>query len=965
MSSTQAPAQRRRSPILPTLGVAAVLVVLFVLFTQLWTDRLWFQALGYSQVYGITLLTRVGLFVGFGLITAGIVVGNIASAFRLRPPMRSAEVTSDLLERGRELLETRLVQVLIGIGVVIGLFAGTVATSQTTTFLAWLKSTPFGTADPRFGIDISFFVFDYPWYRLVASSLMTALVLSAIGAALVHYMMGALRYARGRRLATNKAAAHVSILLGATLLLYAVQQWLDRYAFQLTNDGLLTGLTYTDDNARITAKTILTAIAVLCALVFFANAVLRRWIFPVLATALLVLSGIVVGAVYPAVVQGISVRPDEPDKERPYIERHIQATRDAYDVAGVEIEDYTATTDAKPGQLKADAEALPGIRLIDPAVVGPTYEQLQQVRGYYAFNKPLDVDRYTIDGEETDAVVAVREMDIGGLENQSWNNVRTVYTHGYGLVSAYGNRRQASGEPDWISKDIPPVGEINQPEPRVYYGEIQDDYSIVGRQEGEGPLELDTPGGGEGSAPQLTTYAGTGGVGVGNLVNRLLYATRFADANILLSDRVNDQSKIIYDRTPKERVQAAAPWLTTDSDTYPAVVEGRIVWIVDGYTTSNSYPNSQRLSMVNATDGQTAPATLGNSVNYVRNSVKAVVDAYDGTVTLYEWDTEDPILKTWQKVFPDSVKAKSEISDDLLAHLRYPMDLFKLQREILARYHVTDPALWYQQSDLWQIPADPVATSGANEQPYYLSVKWPGDDDAIFSNTAVYVPNGRSNLAAYMAVNAEGSSPDYGQLRILRMSDTRQIDGPGQTFNAITNDTAVAQRLRLFIQGSAQVTYGNLLTLPVGGGLLYVQPVYTQREGSEGSYPLLRFVVVRFGETVGTGDTLQEALDEVFQGDAGVDTGEEPIEGGVPGDPADPANPPPDPSTPADPPTDPPAEPPTGKVDEAAANKALDEATKAYADAEKALKDGDLAEYQKQNKAADAAIKRAVKALGR
>ena len=486
----------------------------------------------------------------------------------------------------------------------------------------------------------------------------------------------------------------------------------------------------------------------------------------------------------------------------------------------------------------------------------------------------------------------------------------------------------------------------------------------MGRSEGEGPIELDTPGGGEGSAPQLNTYAGKGGVSVGSLFNRLLYATRFADANLLLSDRVNDQSKIIYDRTPKERVQAAAPWLTTDSDTYPAVVEGRIVWIVDGYTTSNSYPNSQRLSMVNATDGQTSPATLGNSVNYVRNSVKAVVDAYDGTVKLYEWDTEDPILKTWQKVYPGSVTPKSEISDDLLAHLRYPMDLFKLQREILGRYHVTDPGLWYQQTDLWQIPKDPVSKSSANEQPYYLSVKWPGDDDAIFSNTAVYVPNNRSNLAAYMAVNAEGSSKDYGQLRILRMSDTRQIDGPGQTFNAITNDTAVAQRLRLFIQGSAQVTYGNLLTLPVGGGLLYVQPVYTQREGSEGSYPLLRFVVVRFGETVGTGDTLQEALDEVFKGDAGVDTGEEPITGGTPdGEPA-PENPD-EPGSPSAAPSDPPTQAPTGKVDEAAANKALDEASAAYEAAQKALTDGDLAEYQKQNKAAEAAIKRAVRALGR
>jgi uncharacterized membrane protein (UPF0182 family) len=669
---------------------------------------------------------------------------------------------------------------------------------------------------------------------------------------------------------------------------------------------------------------------------------------PVIGLTLMLLSAIVLGVVYPGAVQYFSVRPDEPDKERPYIEKNITATRAAYGVDDVEITDYSAKTTATANQLRADAEALPGIRLIDPAVVGPAYEQLQQVRGFYSFPKVLDVDRYTIDGAQTDAVVAVRELDQQQIDTQAqnWNNLRTVYTHGYGLVAAYGNRRQAGGEPEWIAKDIPPTGKLSEHEPRIYFGELHSGYSIVGAPAGQPPIELDTPGGGEGGNPKTFTYTGTGGVDIGNLWRRVLYAAKFADVNILLSDRVNEASKIIYDRTPNERVAKAAPWLKVDSDAYPAVVEGRVVWILDGYTTSNSYPYSNRVSLNRVTsDSQSNQGTVGvqpdTDINYMRNSVKAVVDAYDGTVKLYEWDETDPVLKTWQKAFPDTVLPKADISADLKSHLRYPEDFFKVQREILARYHVTDPGAWYQQSGLWEVPNDPVigANSSAKETPYYLSVKWPTDQKAIFSLTSVYVPRGRSNLAAYMAVNADASSADYGRLRILRMSDTTQIDGPGQTANAMVTNETVADRLRPFLnQGSASAQYGNLLTLPVGGGLLYVQPVYTQRQGSGGSYPALRFVMVRFGQQVGIGDTLKEALDQVFQGNAGVSTGEEP--------------------------TTPTPTKPTGSADERAATTALNQAKAAYAAANAALTKGDLATYQAKVKEAQAAVDRAITALG-
>jgi uncharacterized membrane protein (UPF0182 family) len=952
LSSLRIP--RRRGAILPTLVIVAILVVVLAIFTNVWTERLWYRSFDFGRVFTVMLLTRIGLFLAFGLLMAALVGANAAVAYRLRPRVYRSGPSSPMLERYREMLDTRFALIVGALAVIVGLFAGGAAAGEVSTYLAWRNGTAFGTTDPQFGLDIGFFVFDYPWWRFVLSFVFGAMVLSVIVAAVVHYVMGGLRFSI-RQGATAAAQGHLSILVGIAVLLRGVGYWFDQYGLELpgSRSDLFAGINYTEDNATVNAKMILSVIAVLCALMFFANAALRRWMVPTIGLSLMVLSAIVLGYVYPGAVQYFSVKPDEPEKERPYIQRNIDATRAAYGVDKVEIEEYSAKTTTGPGQLRADAEALPGIRLMDPSVVGPAFEQLQQVRGYYSFPKTLDIDRYTIDGVDTDAVVAVREMDLGGLssESRNWNNLKTVYTHGYGLVAAYGNRRQTNGEPEWIARDIPPTGKISEHEPRIYFGELQGqqptDYSIVGAPPGTAPIELDTPGGGEGGNPKTYTYTGRGGVPVGNVWNRLLYAVKFADVNILLSDRVNEASRIIYDRTPRARVAKAAPWLTPDGDAYPAVVEGRIVWIVDGYTTSNSYPYSNSVSLRSVTEdsqttvGGTAVAQLDAQINYIRNSVKAVVDAYDGTVTLYAWDEDDPVLQTWSRAFPGVVKNKSEISADLLDHIRYPQDLFKVQRQVLSQYYVTDPGTWYQQSSRWEIPTDPTASSGSSvkESPYFLSVKWPGADAATFSLTTVYVPRGRQNLAAYMAVNADASSAEFGRMRILRMSDTSQIDGPGQTANAFNSNETVAERLRPFLnQGAASAQFGNLLTLPVGGGLLYVQPVYTQRQGSSGSYPALRYVLVRFGQQIGIGDTLQQALDQVFKGDAGGDTGEE---GGTGG------------------------EAPTGEADNPAAVKALDEAAAAFQEAEKALQAGDLATYQAKQKAAQAAVERALQALGR
>lgn len=950
--------KRPRRTWLRTLIVLFVLGGGYTILAGLWTDSLWFSHLGYRQVFVTRLSTEVALFVIFGGMLGLAVAGTIVLASRLA--QSAGPSSSALLNRYRAALGQRLWLMALAPAMILGLMAGGRAVAATPVYQAYHHQTRFGVVEPHFGYDISFFVFTYPWLRFVSSYLLTGIGICVVCALVVHFALGMLTPGNGQsRRTVRKAHAQISVLLGLWLVVFGVENLLDRYGLTLSSSsGLLDGMSYTDDHSRLTSAMVVAVIAFITAGLFFWNAVRPRWNLPIAAVVLMVVSSLIVGLAYPAVVQSFDVRPDEPDKERPYIERHIAATRQAYGISDLQIYDYSATTTANPGQLKADAAALPGIRLIDPTLSRDTFEQLQQVRGYLSVAPVLDVDRYTIDGQETDVVIAAREMDHSGLPNKEWNNLHTVYTHGYGVVASYGNRRQVSGEPDWLAKDIPQTGRLTVAEPRIYYGEQQTAFAVVGRPEGAPPIEFDTPGatGGE----HQSTYAGKGGVPIGNFGNRLLYATRFADVNLLLSDRVNSESRILYQRTPRERVRQVAPWLTPDSDIYPALVGGRIVWIVDAYTTTAHYPNSRNTSLRNAiTDAINTGQTIGTdtTINYMRNSVKATVDAYDGTVTLYAWDEQDPLLQTWMKVYPGTVQPASQISAELREHLRYPEDLFKVQRDVIHRYHTTDPAKWFDQSDLWAIPLSPTADK-RREPTYFVSIKWPAaklngvdtpaETKAQFSQTAVFTPVNRENLAAQLVVVADAASPDYGKLRVLRMSDSTQISGPNQAYNAIVASERVAAAVLPYKQSSAQVLYGNLLTIPLGGGVMYVEPIYTKRENAQGSgtaaagsFPVLTFVVVRFGETVGIGTTLQEALDQAFAGNSGVNTGEQPG------------------------PTTQQPSPPTGKVDQPALQQALSDAQKAFAAADAALKNGDLAAYQKAMGEARAAVERAATASGR
>jgi uncharacterized protein len=941
------PSRRRGRALLPTLLIVVGLIIAFSIFTGFYTDLLWYQSVDYTRVFTTTLRAKALLFFVFGILFAGAVGVNFVVAYRTRPTYQALIPGQAELDRYRTAIDPYRRVVLLAICVLLGLIAGSSASGSWRTYLQWRHGVSFGVKDPQFGKDISFFTFDLPWYRFVLGFAFATIVVSLIAAAVTHYLYGGLRLQPllGER-ATPAARVHLSVLLGSFVLLKAIAYWLDRYGLAVKEGHIgradFTGLAYTDVNAVLLGRSILAIISLICAALFFANIVRRTWLLPGLGVGGLLVSALVVGGIYPAIVQRFEVKPSEQTKEQPYIKRNIDATRAAYGIDKVDVQTYSATTKASANQLRADSDTTASIRLLDPAIEGPTFKNLQQIKSYYDFAATLDVDRYVIDGKRRDVVVAARELDLTGLPGaqRNWINDHTVYTHGFGFVAALGNTSDG-GRPSFVSSGIPPTGSLKVGQPRIYFGEESPSYSIVGGPKGSSPQELDFPNDTGAAGQQNNTYDGGGGVAVGSFWRKLIFSTKYQESSIFLSNQVNSASRILYDRDPKTRVEKVAPWLTLDGDPYPALVGGKIVWIVDGYTSSNGYPYSTRSSLNDiTTDSQSSSATAlvapVERVNYIRNSVKATVDAYSGKVTLYQWDQKDPVLETWMRAYPNTVQGFSKISDELKAHFKYPEDLFKVQRQMLANYHVTKPKEFYSGGDFWRVPVDPTQQSQGLQPPYYLTLRMPGQSAASFSLTSAYVPTGdRNNLSAFVAVNAD-PGPDYGQFRVLQLPRSVQINGPSQVQNAFQSDDVVAEQLNILRRGTT-VKLGNLLTLPVGGGLLYVEPVFVQAEDAT-SFPLLRKVLVSFGDKVAFEDTLQGSLDKVFSGDSGVVTG-----GGSTGGGTGPT--------------------PTGPVtSNAALATALADAQKALADSAAALKAGDFAAYGVAQKALQAAITQALAA---
>ena len=899
---SQPAAPMKRPPRLLSWAVAIIAVLLFVgpMFVGFYTDWKWFGAIDYRGVFTTTLVARIVLFILFAVVAGGVVFAAGFVAWRGRPDgIDFSDLNSPVYQYRRSIEKTMGVFLKV-IPILVGAVAGLLGQASWREFLLFLNGQDFGVKDPQFQRDLGFYAFQLPVWNIVVSAFSMLLMVCFLLALFSHYILGGIRIgnrASGVRGSISRPARlQLAVTAGLWMLLQVVGYWLDRYQLLYNQHSLFTGGSYTDINAYLPAKIILMVIGVFVAVAIFAAVVIKDLRIPALAVVLMLLSSLIIGQAWPLMMERFSVNPNRQAKEAEYISRNIESTRYSYGLTdeNVTYEENWGAGDVSDSKVAADTSTISNLRLLDPDIIAPTFTQMQQLKNFYGFPETLAMDRYTIDGEVRDFVVAARELDPNELQDnqQNWLNRHTVYTHGNGFVAAQANTvdevaRDAGsargGFPIFTVSDLQTQqGKENEGEgetqdaekslgikvdqPRTYFGPViassQDgrDYAIVGKT-GNDSVEYDTDS-------TTYTYDGKGGVNIGNFFDRTAYALKYQEMNLLLSDRVGSESKILYDRDPRERVEKVAPWLTTDSATYPAVIDGRIKWIVDGYTTLESLPYSQRTSLTETTqDTQNPNGTnqrlINEQVGYIRNSVKATVDAYDGTVDLYEFDTEDPVLKAWEGVFPNVVKPEAEISDELRNHFRYPEDMFKVQRNLLAKYHVSDPGVFFNNDAFWSVPEDPTAgeSRGLNQPPYYVMAADPKTGKPSFQLITSYRGLNRQFLSAHMAVASDPEN--YGKITVKVLPTDTQTQGPKQAQDAMMSSDQVA-RDRTLWEGSNDLTNGNLLALPVGDGeILYLEPIYSQRKDQESAFPKLLRVLVSYKGRVGYAPTIGEALDQV------------------------------------------------------------------------------------------------------
>jgi len=936
------------------LVVVAVVVLLFGrTVATFWTDLLWYRSVGFAQVFTTVLATRIGLGLVAAALVALVVGGNLLLARRMAPAYRIPSPGEETVERYREVFEAYARPLMLTAAVGIGVLSGLSVSGEWQRWMLFSQGGDFGRTDPRFGLDLSFFVFRLPFYEFVNSWLFTTLTITIALTALAHYAVGGVRPQSPGQKVTAQANVHLSVLLALLVAVRAWGFWLDRYLLSYSQRGVTTGLSYTDTNALLPALQLLTLIAAVCVVLFLANLRVRSFLLPTAGVGILLVAAVVLSAVYPAVIQRVRVQPNELNLERPFIADNLELTRFGFGIEldeTVEFAQFPAEGELTAEQVAANAETLGSIRLWDPAVLRPVYAQLQGLRRYFQF-PDVDVDRYEVTGETEQVNVAVRELAPQEIPVDSWQNQHLVYTHGYGLVANDVSDTVGEGEPRFLAGDIPSTGEgeLEVTRPQIYFGEGGPEYSIVGT----GTPELDFVAEEEG-AEAAFRYDGADGVGVGSPLRRLAFAARYGEPNILLSGLIEPGSRVLYRRSVRERVEAVAPFLSLDSDPYPAVVDGRIQWIVDAYTRSDMIPYSNRVDLESLTqrtrqvlrpqvDGRGGltieevseqVAGLLGSANYLRGSVKAVVDAYDGTIELYVVDDSDPIIAAWDRAFPGLLTSGDQVPDALREHFRYPEDLFRVQAKVFERWHVAEPDVFYNGSDAWSLPEDPTATVQAGQarprlRPGYLYLRLPGETDEEFVLVQPFNPENRPNLIALLAARSDPGV--YGQLRAYVLPATENVEGVEQVQNFINSDQEVSSAITLLSQRGSEVIYGNLLTVPVADSLLYAQPLFVQAERN--AIPQLRFVVLVFDQQVVAEATLAESLDALFGEDAGLS--ERPLDGEAPGE---------APVSGGDGGGD-------GEVDPEV-SRLIGQALAAFVEAEEALAAGDLGAYQEATRRA-------------
>ena len=850
-----------------TLTIIILLVLFFGLpfigwLATLFTDYLWFVDLGQREVFVTTWLSRLATGAAFGVVAFVLLFVNARIARSMAPratlippvgdvPMQFEEVVSQL----RDSIGPIVDRVVLWTSVGLAFFLGAAMAGSWDTMRLALAAVPFGIDDPQFGRDVGYYVFTLPALRAIADWAFIVLSITAIFTALVHLVDGAIQpWARLKGFAPH-VKGHLSVLLGLIVASKAFDYYLSVFELNFSARGQVTGASYTDVNAQIPALRILIAIAIVSAVVLLINIRFKGWRLPVIALGVWVAASVLVGNVYPSLIQQFRVAPTEASAEEPYIARNIEATRRAYNLDDVQTRPFPAAETLTADDVIANRATLENVRLWDPNIAGQTYRQLQIIRTYYEF-ADVDIDRYEVDGRMRQVLVSARELDTSQLaeQAQTWLNQHLVYTHGYGLVISPSNEADTRGLPNFWVGDIPPVSieDLEVEQPAIYFGEETTEYIVVNT----GIAEFDFPVG-EGRAE--TFYEGDAGVEVGGAGRRTAFALRFGAPQIIFSQYIESDSRVIFDRDLTTRISKLAPWLSLDTDPYPALIDGRVVWIVDAYTTSNRYPYSQYF----------------RGVNYVRNSVKITVDAFDGTTTLWGFDPEDPILQAWESIFPGLITEAAEIPDSVRRHFRYPEDLFSLQAEAYKTYHMTDPRDFYNKEDAWELPGE---REGMPMQPYYVLMQLPGEPEEAFQLIQPFVPRNRDNMIGWMSVNCDPA--DYGKRVVYTFPQGRVILGPEQVGARINQDDLIAPQLTLWSQRGSDVIFGNMLVVPLEDSVVYVQPLYLQAEQT--AIPELVRVLVVYADKVEMAVDLESALLAVF--------GERPAEPGVPVEPGLPAD---------------------------------------------------------------------------
>ena len=917
------------------LIVGAVALFLFITslrsIASFYTDYLWFQSVDQTSVWRGVLGTKIALAVTFiGLLFVLLWV-NLLIADRIAPKFRPAGPEEDMIERYRELVGRRTGLVRVIVAALFAILFGAGASGEWQEWLLFRNSVSFGIKDPQFHKDAGFYVFQLPFLNYVVSWLFAAFVIVFIVTAIAHYLNGGIRVQTPFQRVTPQVKAHLSVLLALLALVKAAGYYLQQFELTVSTRGTVDGPTYTDVHAQLPAIRLLLIISLFSAFIFLYNIFRRGWMLPVLGVGLWAFVAVIAGSIVPAFIQKFRVEPSESARERPYIERNIAATREAMKLGNVEVQPFTNSPDLTQQGLVSHIATVTNVRLWDPQITPQTYQQLQNLKPFYGIDD-VDVDRYNINGTMTPVVLSARELKTAGVPQSSWEATHLAFTHGYGVVLAPANDQNADGSPNLLIRNIPidNSSNIDVNEPGIYFGEGLSGYVITNTKRDE--IDYQNKAG----ENVTTEYHGKDGIDVSSFIKKAAFALRFADFNPLVSGNVTSTSKILINRDINARLDQLAPFMHWDADPYPVVVNGRLQWIIDGYTVTDRFPNAQRAVTENR-------GSLQGRFNYVRNSVKAKIDAYDGTVVFYVVDHDDPIIKAWQKAFP-SLFSSTEPSEELRAHFRYPEDLFRIQTNMWGRYHLENPDAFYTNADAWSVAPDPgtavqgganptdnqqpgaqqVAVSTNRVPPYYQLMQLPGESAPSFLILRPFVPTTGNNQQMTAFMVAKSDPDDYGRLQTFQMPGNNQPPAPTLVASTMGSDPQVSQLQTLLgiTGGGSHLLFGNLLTIPVDQSLIFVRPVYVQASG-QNNPPLLRKVIVDINNTVKVDDTLLGALKKYGQFS------------GLPIGPV--ATPPPN----GQPPTTPTQPPPT-----LSAGNLLALAVEDYNAANEALKAGDLATYQ-------------------